>query len=276
MRNRLLWHPESDSYIIGDEEAIMWEPLLVDVTDCADHEMNATMEGLDIDSLTREEYQKEDDDQLSAGLFRGSMSAAIIGGLSKWARKPADLYPTPPDCVYSLLPVIEDILPQGSRILEPACANGQMSNALEQYGHEVDSYDLRPDCGFGVGGVDFLDRDNGVFDDKEYDAVWTNPPFVIADEFIRRSHELAPVVIMLLKSQYFHAAKRKKLWNDFPPSRIYALTWRPSFLEAERGKSPLMDCMWAVWEKDHKGPCVYSQLTRLMSCPITDSSYGGL
>ena len=222
----------------------------------------------------------EDDDFWAVDLEEapktGGIAGAIAASMAKWARKPADLYPTPVDCTYSLIPHIADLLPYGSRVLEPACADGQLSKALEKYGYKVHSYDLRPDVLYGRGGVDFL-SDTELFDiDGGYDAVITNPPFVIADAFIRRSLEIAPVVVMLLKAQYWNTANRKQLFRDTKPIRELNLTWRPAFLEAERGKSPLMDCMWVVWQRGHDGLPTVDMIDRLFECPISEDSYGGL
>lgn len=206
----------------------------------------------------------------------GGISGAIAASMAKWARKAADLYPTPPDCVYSLAPHVEDILPRGSLILEPCCANGQVSLALQALGYETDDYDLRPDPGFGIGGVDFLDRENGMFGNRDYDAVWTNPPFVVADKFILRSLELAPIAIMLLKAQYFHTANRRKLFRELKPYAEIKLTWRPAFLEKERGKSPLMDCSWFIFRRGWTGPCVTYPIDRIMDAPMSEESMGGL
>lgn len=215
----------------------------------------------------------------------GGVSGAIAASMNKWARKPADLYPTPPDCVYSLIPHMEDILPSGSRILEPACADGQLSKALEEFGYVVDSSDLRPDVLYGTGGVDFLDPDNhfeivesdGQLEVRyQYDAVWTNPPFVCAADFITKALKVAPIVVMLLKAQYWNTANRKKLFRETKPYREYKLTWRPAFLEAERGKSPLMDCIWVVWRRGHDDLPTVDILDRLMACPMSDDSFRGL
>lgn len=218
---------------------------------------------LDFDSLLRVEPVK-------AGL--SSVASAIIGSQQAWERKPADFYPTPPDVTHSLIPHIRDIVPAGSSILEPACGDGAMAKVLAMYDYRVDGTDLRIDSGYGRGGVDFLTSEVG-----EYDAIFTNPPFKIAAEFIRRSCERAPVVAMLLKSQYWHAASRLKLWADHPPARIYALTWRPSFLEKERGNSPLMDVLWTVWDANHRGPTIYQPIRRV-AAPVTcfDDSFEGL
>ena len=195
----------------------------------------------------------------------GGMANAITKSMAKWNRKAADLYPTPPDCIYSLAPHIRDLVPEGTTILEPACANGQISRALIDCGYDVVSYDLRPDPGYGVGGVDFLDRKNGMFEVDEFDCILTNPPFAAAVEFIERGLELSPVLILLLKSNYFHTKNRISLFESFTPSREYKLTWRPAFLEKERGKSPLMDCSWYVFERGRNAPYVEARpIERLM------------
>lgn len=208
----------------------------------------------------------------------GGMAGAIIASMDKWARKPADLYPTPADVTYSLIPYVEDLLPVGSLILEPACGDGSMSLPLEEFGYRVDSYDLRPDCGYGKGGVDFLNLDNTYAVDRgyKYDAVWTNPPFKAASMFIERALQLAPVVVMLLKAQYWNTSNRMKLFRANPPLREINLTWRPAFLEEERGKSPLMDCMWCVWQRGYQGLPSVDILDRLTECPRPAEWYGGL
>ena len=141
------------------------------------------------------------------------MSGAIAAAMQKWARKPADLYPTPIDCTYSLLPHIADLLPADALVLEPACADGMMVRPLEEFGYRVDGYDLRPDVTGGQGGFDFTEPDTVFEQAGSYDAVITNPPFAIAEKFIRRAIEEAPVAVMLLKAQYWNTKNRKKLFR---------------------------------------------------------------
>ena len=210
-----------------------------------------------------------DEDEIKAAGIAG----AIAASMAKWARKPADLYPTPYDCTYSLMPKLESILPVGSRVLEPACAEGQMVRPMREFGYEVDGFDLRPGVGGGGGGVDFLDPNNEF---EGYDAVITNPPFSAAEAFIIRALEIAPVVVMLLKAQYWNTKNRKKLFRETRPLWELNLTWRPAFLEEERGKSPLMDCMFVVWQQDNIADCTVHQLDRLLSCPGRAIDCGGL
>ncbi len=162
------------------------------------------------------------------------------GGV-KEKRRELDFYPTPPDVTVALLDFLE-LYP--SKIWEPACGDGAMSHVLESYGHQVISTDIR-ETGFGSGGIDFLQSRK---DGQGIHAIITNPPFAMSEQFIRHaiSHDV-PVVAMLLKSQYWHAAKRKSLFEEFPPAYVLALTWRPDFMGGERGGAPTMECHWTVW-----------------------------
>jgi len=157
-------------------------------------------------------------------------------------RREHDFYPTPPDVTTALMDFLDlDI----SKIWEPACGNGAMSSVIESYGHEVISSDLR-DSGYGKGGIDFL-----LTQPYQCDAIITNPPFNISESFIRHALSIAPVVAMVLKSQYWHAARRLQLFAECPPAWILPLTWRPDFLFDTRSpgekSAPTMDCIWAVW-----------------------------
>jgi len=183
-----------------------------------------------------------------------TVARAIIGAQKVHARKAADFYPTPSDATWVLLQHLG--LPVGTRVKEPACGDGAMARIMEAAGLTVDASDLREDGGFGRGGVNYL-QDPG----EAPEWVITNPPFNVAPEFIETALEQTPNVAMLLKSQFWHARRRIEMFERCPPAEILPLTWRPSFLEKERGNSPLMDVMWVVWrEDDHRA--TYTPLRR--------------
>ena len=170
-------------------------------------------------------------------------------------RKPADFYPTPPDVTVALVEWIglrDDLV-----IWEPACGDGAMSNVLRRYSKDVIATDLREDVTGGKGGIDFLQADT-----IQADWVITNPPFSIAAEFIQKALSITPNVAMLLKATYWNAKGREPLFRARPPSWILPLTWRPAFLESERGKSPLMDVMWCVWQSGGNGETRFEPLLR--------------
>lgn len=126
-----------------------------------------------------------------------------------------------------------------------------MSRIMSERGHDVYSSDLEFQ-GYGEGNIDFLATNLP----KDVNWIITNPPFSLADQFIRKAFEHRVSFAFLLKSQYWHAKKRVDLFYEMPPTDICPLTWRPDFLFKKRGKgSPLMDVMWCVWDMD-RWPCV--------------------
>lgn len=181
------------------------------------------------------------------------VAGAIIKGYRTWERKPHDLYPTPFDATESIMPVIKQIFPEGSKVWECACGDLDITRVLEWHGYEVTSTDIR-DTGIipqfeGFGGFDFLNDDPtekcGWLPDP--DLVFTNPPFNLAEAFVRKALTYTPNVALLLKIDYWSADSRFDLFDDHRPAMVIPLTFRPAFLKAERGNSPLMNVMWCIW-----------------------------
>lgn len=170
------------------------------------------------------------------------MSVTLANGGAKEKRRELDFYPTPPEVTLALLDFLK--LP-ASTVLEPACGDGAMAKVLAAAGHNVIATDLR-DTGYGRGGVDYL-----AAPPAQCDAIITNPPFNVSEEFIRKAITEAPMVAMVLKSQYWHAKKRVELFEQHPPAWVLPLTWRPDFLFDQRKdgerSAPTMDCIWTVW-----------------------------
>ncbi|MEM9584806.1 MAG: class I SAM-dependent methyltransferase [Pseudomonadota bacterium] len=114
-----------------------------------------------------------------------------------------DLYETP-DCATETL-CRELGLPK--KIWEPACGRGAIAKILLKHGHSVACTDL-VDYGYGEAGVDFLmehDVPNGVR------IVVTNPPFKLANEFVRHALSLVPRCVMLLRLAYLEGAGRSDI-----------------------------------------------------------------
>ena len=169
-----------------------------------------------------------------------TLSTALINGPGKDKRRELDFYPTPPEVTHALMRFLEgETL---GTIWEPACGDGAMSDVLKQYCPDVRSSDIR-ETGYGEGGVDFLDAL------WKADAIITNPPFNKSQAFIEHALTLAPIVAMLVKSQYWHAKKRCGLFLKHPPAFVLPLTWRPDFMNGSRGGAPTMEVQWTVWIK---------------------------
>lgn len=178
-----------------------------------------------------------------------TIATALVKAQKAHKRKAADFYPTPPDVTAALMEFLS--LDYDTAIWEPACGDGAMAKVLTPYVDTVVSSDLRdgPEI-FGRGGVDFLNYDEERFHGPpSADWIITNPPFNLAEAFIRKALSITPNVAMLLSNQYWHAATRKRLFDDHPPAWVLPLLWRPAFLEKERGKSPMMNVFWVVWQE---------------------------
>jgi hypothetical protein len=181
------------------------------------------------------------------------------GSNGKTERNKFDFYPTPKEVTHALMKFLD--IPKYYTIWECACGEGEMSSVLNQYVYRVLSTDIRK-TNYTGGGIDFLKHTP-----KEHiNAIITNPPFNISEDFIKRALTIDGVsmVAFLLKSQYWHAAKRFKLFNDYPPSHVLPLTWRPDCIERKEGEkkgSPTMDFLWTVWIKGSR-ETIYKPLTK--------------
>lgn len=168
-------------------------------------------------------------------------ASRINGGNSEYGRVESDFYPTPPEVTQALINFLQ--IPKYSVIWEPACGEGHMAETFISNGYNVIATDLH-DRGYGIGGIDFL----SIPIQQKYDWIITNPPFSLSANFIEQCINIGVPFALLLKTQYWNAKKRYNLFMEHKPSYILPLTWRPDFLFKKRGKgSPLMDCMWCVW-----------------------------
>jgi len=182
-------------------------------------------------------------------------SLQLTGGNFKDNRRALDFYPTPKDVTHALMNFLvrNDILYPKSVVWEPACGNLAMSNVIAEYGMNVISTDITT-------GDDYLNTEKDCY------AIITNPPFNLSHLFIQKAIVEADVVCMLLKSQYWHAAKRQALFHQSKPAYVLPLTWRPDFLEHERlsGKkgAPTMEVAWTIWTYGNKNNCQYIPLRK--------------
>jgi hypothetical protein len=103
--------------------------------------------------------------------------------------------------------------------------------------------------GYGIGEVDFI---NSPPPSSDITAIVTNPPFNLAEQFIRHAilDLQIPYCALLLKATYWHAKSRISLFKECPPAVIYPLTWRLDFMN--RGR-PTMECSWIVWDRSRVG-----------------------
>lgn len=118
-----------------------------------------------------------------------------------------DLYETPAEATRALIKHV----PLPLRIWEPAAGRGAIKRVLEAAGHEVHACDLVTYDGAdeGIfGGFDFLAETIAPAPDC---AIVTNPPYKLADQFIRHGLSLGVPVIVLLRLMAIEGRRRSDI-----------------------------------------------------------------
>lgn len=141
-------------------------------------------------------------------------------------------------------------------IWECCAGEGHLSKVLEQEGYDVISSDLI-DRNYGMGGIDFLKTNKSFNGD-----IITNPPYKYAEEFVR--HSLKTVtdgnrVAMLLRIQFLEGQKRRKLFDEFPPEKVYVASKRIVCAhngDFETYTGSAVCYAWFIWKKGYTGDTV--------------------
>jgi hypothetical protein len=178
----------------------------------------------------------------------GKMSATNRGA----ERAILDDYPTPDWLIEAIIPKVQELKPR--RILEPACGRKKaIVNILRRDVPKalVDYFDI-----VSPWGKDFLATEP----EPIYDIIITNPPFVLAQQFIehalkwRRNDKSA--VIILLRINFLGARKRGEWLREHTPS-VYVSPRRPGFTLNQYGKpgTDATEYAWMCW--NHEPPLVH-------------------
>lgn len=169
-----------------------------------------------------------------------------------------DLYETPPVAVEALLRV--EKLPH--HIWEPCCGRGKIVNVLRAAGHDVFASDL-VDYGGNLFGRDFL---------MEYklpvacvEAIVTNPPFKLAEQFVEHALNLAPIVVMLLRLAFLESERRRHILDNGMLARVYVFRKRLPMMHRDgwegRKSNSGMAFAWFVWDRANTGPTEMRRLS---------------
>lgn len=162
---------------------------------------------------------------------------------SGYARKERDAYETPEWVTLALVEHIEY-----GHLWEPAAGGGKMVRALETSEFAVAASDIET-------GTDFLKTDHMM---NGSDAIVTNPPYELAQEFIEHALALrAKQVAMLLRTDFDHAKTRRHLFSDPRFAKKIVLTRRIKWFEDSKGQ-PSFNHAWFIWDWKHSGPPILS------------------
>jgi hypothetical protein len=171
-----------------------------------------------------------------------------------------DLYETPPVAVHALLRV--ETLPDV--IWEPACGPGSIVKVLRSAGYRVFASDLvNYGCPDSDSGVDFLMERSLPYG---VEAVVTNPPFKLGDEFVSRALALGiRKVAMLLRIQFIESERRSSILDSGSLARVYPFANRLPMMHRAGWDGPkatsAMSFAWFVWQAEHRGPTVLRRIS---------------
>lgn len=128
------------------------------------------------------------------------------------------------------------------------------------------------DAGFTVRASDIIKRteETEVIDFLTYEGEWnghiiTNPPYKNAQGFIEKALSIVPEgkkVCMFLKVQFLEGKARRKMFEKYPPKRIWVSSSRilcaknGDFERMIKGGGSAMAYAWFVWEKGYEGDTV--------------------
>lgn len=183
--------------------------------------------------------------------------AKLAGGNPTNNRVENDFYATNPVAVGKLLAKYDF---NGTTMLEPCVGMGHIAYTVSAINHHSKNIE--------VTALDIVDRgypDTIVQNfltwetDKKFEMIISNPPYSLGKEFIEKGMELLTEngqMAMFLKIQFLEGAKRKELFEKYPPKYIYVFRNRmATFNNGEpldpNGKkwATTMCHAWFVWEK---------------------------
>lgn len=164
-----------------------------------------------------------------------------------------DDFPTPPWATRALCRLIQNQYRVWTKTArEPAANRGHMVKPLNEYFYTVEASDIF-DYGAGFPVQDYL------FGPPPPMVDWTitNPPFRLADQFIRRAIETSREgVAVIVRSAFLEGVGRyNSLFTEHRPSQILQFSERVVMHKGKlspNGSTATAYC-WIVWERDAKG-----------------------
>ena len=168
-----------------------------------------------------------------------------------------DLYETPSCAVEALLKV--ESLPVG--LWEPACGPGAIARVLRSHGHVVYATDL-------------VDYDSSDQDESGWDfllerqlpigveAIFTKPPYKLADQFVAHALTLCPRVVMLLRLAFLESTSRSPILDAGTLARVHVFSASPSD-DGWQGPpaTSATAFAWYCFDRNHNGPTTLHRLS---------------
>ena len=168
-------------------------------------------------------------------------------------RADLDYYATDPQAVKMLL----DVESFSQHIFEPACGGCHISKVLIGEGFDVISSDIvHRGSDYQTQVADFLKFEPSSPNNRD---IITNPPYKFAAEFVEHSLDISTdsvKVAMFLKLTFLEGGKRKRLFDKYPPQKIYVFRNRiDCWKNGQKPDKPsrAVCYAWFVWQKGFDG-----------------------
>jgi hypothetical protein len=190
----------------------------------------------------------------SGGRFRTNQP-----GTHSHALRGLDSYPTPSIAVESLLDVERDLV--RATVYEPAAGAGNIVRVLRARGIRCMAGDIvRRGFKLDVFG-DFLAQERAP---RGCDAIITNPPFQLAEEFAAHALDLAPNVFLLLRLAFIESQRRTELLERSGLRAVHVFRKRLPRMHREGWDGPRtsssMAFAWFCWRRGYPGPVILGRI----------------
>jgi hypothetical protein len=185
------------------------------------------------------------------------LDPAAQSGRHPLKERGADLHETPAVAVEALLRA--ERLPHW--VWEPAAGRGAIVNILRDHGHAVVASDL-----IDYGGLhfvaDFLTTTKAPVD---CEAILTNPPYRLADQFARHALDLVPQVYLLLRLAFLESIRRSDVLEKRGLCAVHVCRRRLPMMHRDGWSGPrassAIPFAWFVWDRDHRGPATMDRIS---------------
>lgn len=176
-----------------------------------------------------------------------------------------DCYGTPTGAVHALISAI-NLKPSSQPIWEPCCGEGNISRTLQEMGFNVISSDIT-DQGFpGTVTMDFFSKESERFSAKENpEWIITNPPYRLANQFVRHALVLVPNAALLMRLAYLEGVGRSDIIDEMGLRCVLPFRQRLPMMHRQGWDGPRsssqMAFAWMIWERGFSGETVLKRIS---------------
>lgn len=168
--------------------------------------------------------------------------------LKAHVRPALDFYETPSWAIRCMVPHLRPLIKPGARILDPGCGTGAILREIGAQFPENEILGIEKDDARYLACQESTElpvvRGDFLLHTDKHDVIVSNPPYMIAFDFVSHALTVAPVVCMLLRLGWL-AGQRRADWHRLNPCHVYVLPKRPSF--TADGKTDATEYAWLVW-----------------------------